>query len=82
MKRHGNLYEKIITKENIALAYKRARRGKAWQRKVQKIDRDKERYLEELRLSLVNKTFHTAPYRLKRMATVRPHPPLAGIYGF
>lgn len=65
MKRHGNLYEKIITKENIALAYKRARRGKAWQRKVQKIDRDKERYLEELRLSLVNKTFHTAPYRLK-----------------
>lgn len=34
MKRIGNLWDKIVSKENIELAYAKAKRHKAWQRKV------------------------------------------------
>jgi hypothetical protein len=31
MKRHGNLFEQIVEKDNIHLAYRKARKGKSWQ---------------------------------------------------
>lgn len=34
MKRYGNLWDKIVTKENLILAFEKARRHKRWQKKV------------------------------------------------
>lgn len=65
MKRYGNLFDKITDEENILLAYRKAKKGKMWQRKIRHIDGDRDFYLQELRESLLNKTFHTAPYREK-----------------
>ena len=38
MKRHGNLFEKIIDKDNIRLAHKNARKGKTFYSEVKNID--------------------------------------------
>ena len=38
MKRHGNLFEKIIDKDNIRLAHKNARKGKTFYSEVKDID--------------------------------------------
>jgi hypothetical protein len=38
MKRHGNLYQQIISRENIELAAQHARKRKTWQRAVKKFD--------------------------------------------
>lgn len=65
LKRFGNLYEKIISKENIELAYQKARRGKTCQRAVKRVDNQKEAYLDALHESLKNKTFRTSPYKEK-----------------
>ncbi len=32
MKRHGNLFDRIVEMDNLRLAYKNAKRGKSWQR--------------------------------------------------
>ena len=65
MKRIGNLWDKIVSKENIELAYTKAKRHKAWQRKVIAIEKQKDKLLNELQESLVNGTYHTAKYRIK-----------------
>lgn len=65
MKRKGNLWDKIVSKENIELAYAKAKRHKAWQRKVIAIEKQKEKLLAELRDSLITGTYHTAEYRIK-----------------
>ncbi len=65
MKRHGNLFGEIIDMGNLRQAYRRAAKGKTWQRKVQLFSQDLESNLETIRESLVNKTFITAAYRIK-----------------
>ena len=65
MKRIGNLWDKIVSKENIKLAYAKAKRHKAWQRKVIAIEKQKDKLLNDLQESLVNGTYHTAKYRIK-----------------
>lgn len=65
MKRIGNLWDKIVSKENIELAYAKAKRHKAWQRKVIAIEKQKDKLLNELQESLINGTYHTAKYRIK-----------------
>lgn len=67
MKRHGNLYQKIISQENIELAYLKARKGKSWQYKVQAVDAHKAEYLKILRDKLFRKDFHTSAYREKKV---------------
>ena len=67
MKRIGNLWDSIISKENIEAAYLSARKGKAWQRTIQRFDENLEENLDAVRVSLANKTFHTAPYRSKKV---------------
>jgi retron-type reverse transcriptase len=67
MKRHGNLWSKIITTENIALAYKKARKGKGWQHKVQNFEKNLEDNLENIRQSLIEKSFTTSEYRVKEV---------------
>jgi len=65
MKRHGNLFEKIVDMDNLYKAHYNARRGKSWQRAVIKFNEDIERNLIGIRNSLVGKTFTTSPYKTK-----------------
>lgn len=67
MKRHGNLYPKLCSMENIELAYRNARKKKTWQRQVKRVDANKDELLKKLQESLINHTFHTAPYRTKKI---------------
>jgi len=65
MKRHGNLFGKIIEIDNIKLAYKKARKGKGWQNTIQKFENNLEGNLKLIQQSLIDKTFTTASYTEK-----------------
>jgi len=65
MKRYGNLFEKIISPENIFLAHHNAKKGKGYYGEVKMVEADKDRYLGLVHAMLANKTFHTARYRTK-----------------
>lgn len=62
MKRYGNIWNKIISPENIFLAYKKSREGKGWQRTIKKVEENLEEKLSSLRDTLINKTFKPAKY--------------------
>jgi RNA-directed DNA polymerase len=63
MKRHGNLWEKILDPDNIREAYNDARRGKTLLKAVRFCDRHLEETLAGIRETLATKTFRTSPYR-------------------
>jgi RNA-directed DNA polymerase len=65
MKRHGNLYEKLTSPENIHLAWQEARRGKSTKGTVRRFERDPETNLARIRESLVQKTYQPSPYKTK-----------------
>lgn len=65
MKRHGNLFESIVETDNLYQAYRKARKGKRWQRKVKHFERDLDYNIEVIRQGLIQKTFRTSPYRTK-----------------
>lgn len=65
MKRHGNLFAKITTPENLHEAYRSARKGKGWQDTVKRFEIDLDANLEQIRQSLVLKTFTTSAYKEK-----------------
>jgi len=65
MKRHGNLFDRITDIENIKVAHKNARRGKAFYTEVKMVDSDIEKYCREIQQSLVNQTFTTSPYEIE-----------------
>lgn len=65
MRRHGNLYEKITSIENIRLAYAKTRKGKTWQRQVKTFDLNVEENLKRIQQLLINKTFKTSAYHTK-----------------
>lgn len=54
MKRHNNLFDKIVDKDNLLLAYKKAKKHKSWQQKVIRVEKDLDNLIEELRLSKCN----------------------------
>ncbi|WP_353887495.1 reverse transcriptase/maturase family protein [uncultured Dialister sp.] len=65
MKRYGNLFQKLVSMENLELAYHNARKGKTWQRAVKWADKRKEELLQNIQTSLINHTFHTSPYKTR-----------------
>lgn len=65
MKRHGELFQQIVSPDNLYEAYCKARRGKRWQNVVKEFERDIDGNLERLQNALITKSFHTAPYRTK-----------------
>ena len=65
MKRHGNLFDSIVDIENIKLAHKQARRGKAFYTEVKMIDSDIEHYCREIQKMLVNQRFTTSKYEIE-----------------
>lgn len=62
MKRIGNLYDKIISLENLRLADEKARRGKAHTYGVRVHDRNREANIMKLHEALLTQTFKTSPY--------------------
>lgn len=64
MKRIGNLYEKIISVENLRLADEKARRGKLRSYGVRFHDRNREANIQALHEALLTKTFKTSPYEV------------------
>ena len=67
MKRHGNLWLKIVDIENLKLAYKKARKGKMWQDKIKEFDQEAEDKLLELHTMLTTGKFTTSPYTVKKI---------------
>lgn len=65
MKRYGNLYQRIIAPENIALAHQNAKKGKGHYSEVKMVEGNPSYYLRQLHELLEAKAFHTAPYRRK-----------------
>jgi len=65
MKRKGNLFEKIVSLDNIRLAHKQARKGKAFYTEVKMVDADVDHYCGEIQKMLTNQTFNTSAYTLE-----------------
>lgn len=65
MKRYGYLIEKIANIDNIKLAHKNARKGKAFYDEVKKVDMDIDGCAEEIHNMLSKGTFTTAQYRVE-----------------
>ena len=63
MKRIGNLYEKIISIENLNLADEKARKGKLTSYGVKKHDKNKDENILLLHEMLKNKTYKTSEYK-------------------
>lgn len=64
MKRFGNLYDSIISLENLQLADEKARKGKVHSYGVQLHDKNRESNLMKLHESLKNQTFKTSKYHI------------------
>lgn len=62
MKRIGNLYEQIISMDNLRLADEKARRGKTHSYGVRVHDKNREANLMALYEALLTKTFRTSKY--------------------
>ncbi len=67
MRRLGNLFEKITNIYNIRLAYKKARKGKTWQNTIKIFESDLENNILTIQKSLIDKTFTTSEYTLKKI---------------
>ena len=65
MKRVGNLYEKIISLDNLRLADEKARRGKKRKRAIARHDQNREANLLALHESLKNHTFVNSKYKVR-----------------
>lgn len=67
MKRHGNLWDRIVSWDNMLLAYKKARKGKSKMRNVKRFALDWERNLRHIQRMLIDKTFTMSPYHVKHV---------------
>lgn len=62
MKRYGNLWDEIVSFENIKYAHMQARKGKSSYAEVRRVDRNVDHYVEKIRQLLVTKSFTTSAY--------------------
>ena len=62
MKRYGNLYDTIISVDNLRLADEKARKGKTKSYKIRIFDKDKENNLQKLHEVLASGEFRTSQY--------------------
>lgn len=64
MKRLNNLFEKVVSLDNLRLADERARRGKSGSYGVKHHDKNRDANLLALQQQLLNGTFRTSPYHV------------------
>jgi len=62
MKRYSNLFERLCSLENIAMAHQNAKRGKTHYKEVRRVDGNPLQCFNQIYEQLKTKTFHTAPY--------------------
>jgi RNA-directed DNA polymerase len=65
MKRYGNIFDSIISIENLREAHRNASRGKKSYRQVRKINKKTDFYLYKIQNMLKNGTYRVSKYRLK-----------------
>ena len=65
MKKHNNLWEQIISKENIAIALTKARKNKNRRRNVRKVMQDQEGCIESIQKLLAEGKYKTSDYQIK-----------------
>lgn len=63
-KRLGNLWDKLVSYDNIKEAYQNARKGKAYRPDVRKVDAEPEKYIREVQRLLKTGEYHTSEYRM------------------
>ena len=66
MKRLGNIYEKVISYENLLNAHLRARRKKAKYKEVKEVNQNTEHYLKNLHFILANEFYYVNSSDYKR----------------
>jgi len=64
MKRYGNLYSKIITKENLYLAHKNASKGKRKYKEVIEVTENLDHYIDKLHAMLAAEEFVNSEYEI------------------
>jgi hypothetical protein len=63
-KRLGNLWDKLVSYDNVKTAYQNARKGKTHRPDVREVDSDPEGYIREVCRLLESGEYHTSPYRM------------------
>lgn len=63
MKRIGNIWDKIVDKENLRLALRKAAKGKRGIGAVRKVERKADKYIDKLHDLLVSGNYKTAAYK-------------------
>lgn len=64
MKRHGNLWNRIVDYDNILAAHRTARKGKSHYKEVKMVNSNEEFYIREIQRMLTEKTFTTSTYEV------------------
>lgn len=67
MKRFGDLYDKIVSVENLTLAEKKARKGKSHKYDVRKFDENSQDNLINLHHILLNGDYNTSKYKVFKL---------------
>lgn len=62
MKRHGNIFDKIYSYDNLLTAHRHARKGKGFYKEVQNFNNDEPYHIKLIQDMLVNKTYKTSKY--------------------
>lgn len=74
MKLYNNLWETIVSDENMMLAHQHAKKGKGWYEEVLVVNRDIQadperpmgKMIPKLQRRMKNHTYHTSPYTMKQ----------------
>lgn len=67
MKRYGNLWQPIISKDNFILAEKESRKHKTSRHDVIEFEKNIDKNLEEIRQLVITKQFHTSKYKSRKI---------------
>nr|DAU31680.1 MAG TPA: hypothetical protein [Caudoviricetes sp.] len=62
MKRHGDIYDKICTIENLREAHRNAKKDKLFYAEVKMVDSDPDKYLGQIQEMLINGTYEVSEY--------------------
>jgi retron-type reverse transcriptase len=80
MKRHRNLWQSVVTFDNILLATKKAQRSKRFRPNVLEFNYNLEIEIIRLQQELQNKTYHPSPYKVFQIIDPKPRQISAAAY--
>lgn len=67
MKRTGNLWDSLISHENLMRAFLKAIKGKTHRNTVKRLIANPEYFVSEMQRSLINGTYQVSPYKMKHL---------------